>query len=66
MDMNTPGEYTLQFEIGLKPEFEILPLKNGTQLTKYKITLSEKTLDDEIARLQKSLVHKMKKNYQPR
>jgi trigger factor len=53
MDMNTPGEYTLQFEIGLKPEFEILPLKNGTQLTKYKITLSEKTLDDEIARLQK-------------
>lgn len=51
LDINNPTDVEFTFEIGLKPEFEIPALKNRAKLTAYKITPSDKILDDEISRL---------------
>ncbi|MBS1774464.1 MAG: trigger factor [Bacteroidetes bacterium] len=53
MDMNNPAEVDFAFEIGLKPEFEITPLKNKTKLDKYKVAISDKMLEDEIERIKR-------------
>jgi trigger factor len=53
LDMNTPGDVDFAFEIGLKPDFEIAPLKNKHSLTKYKVTVSDKMLEDEIERIKR-------------
>jgi trigger factor len=50
LDMNAPAEVDFAFEIGIKPDFEIEPLKNKTALTRYKVTVSDKMLDDELDR----------------
>jgi trigger factor len=50
-DMNTPAEVDFSFEIGLKPEFEIDPVKAKAQLTRYKINVTDKMMDDEIERI---------------
>jgi trigger factor len=47
-DMNQPSDFDFAFEIGLKPEFEITPLNKKGALTKYKIKVSDKLVDDEI------------------
>ncbi|MBW7914349.1 MAG: trigger factor [Taibaiella sp.] len=53
LDMNNPAEVDFSFEIGLKPEFEI-PAANGKkELTRYKVQVSDKLLDDEVVRLQR-------------
>ena len=51
LDMNNPGEVDFNFEIGVKPEFEITALKNKAALTRYKINVSDKMLEDEIERI---------------
>lgn len=53
LDMNNPTEVDFAFEIGLKPEFEIAALNGKKELTRYKVQVSEKLLDDEIVRLQR-------------
>lgn len=53
MDMNNPAEVDFSFEIGLKPDFEIPALSNGTSLTKYKVNVSDKMLDDEVERIRR-------------
>jgi len=53
LDMNSPAEVDFDFEIGLKPDFEITPLKNKTALTKYKVNVSDKLVNDEIDRIQR-------------
>lgn len=54
LDMNKPDEeMDFAFEIGLKPDFEITALKNKGAVSKYKVSLSDKVLDDEIERLQR-------------
>jgi len=53
IDMNNPGEVDFDFEIGLKPEFDIVPLKNKTALTKYKIEVSDKMIEDETDRIRR-------------
>lgn len=56
LDMNNPEALDFSFEIGLKPEFEIAALKDKkTKLTKYKVVLSDKVLDDEVERIQRRL-----------
>lgn len=50
MDMNQPGEVELSFEVGRKPEFQINTSKN---LTRFKIDVSDKMIDDEVERLQR-------------
>ncbi|GAA4303183.1 trigger factor [Compostibacter hankyongensis] len=52
LNMNEPGEYAFDFEIGLKPEFDVTPIKDKTTLTRYRITPDEKTVDEEVERLQ--------------
>ena len=53
IDMNNPGDADFDFEIGLKPDFEIAALKNGTTLTKYKIEVSDKMIEDETDRIRR-------------
>lgn len=53
LDMNSPEDVDFFFEIGLKPEFEITPLKNGTSLTRYKVAVSDKMVNDEVERVQR-------------
>ncbi|ATL47132.1 trigger factor [Chitinophaga caeni] len=52
IDVNQPAEYTFDFEIGLKPVIDITPLDGNTTLTKYKITVTDAMVDDELNRLQ--------------
>ncbi|MBA3828105.1 MAG: trigger factor [Taibaiella sp.] len=53
LDMNNPAEVDFQFEIGLKPDINIAPLQNGTMLTRYKVDVSDKMIEDEIERIQR-------------
>jgi trigger factor len=53
LDMNNPSDIDFSFEVGLKPDFEITPVKNKAHLTRYKITVSDKMLDDEIERIRR-------------
>jgi len=47
-DMNQPADFDFAFEIGLKPSFEVTPLNKKGSLTRYKIKVSDKLVDDEI------------------
>jgi trigger factor len=51
LDVNNPVDYTFHFEVGMKPEFTLADLRNAN-LTRYKVTISDKMIDDEITRLQ--------------
>lgn len=53
LDVNNPGEYTFDFEVGIKPDFEITPLKNDFHFTRYKIKPGKEKIDEEVDRLQK-------------
>lgn len=53
LDMNSPADVDFAFEIGVKPDFEITPIKKKTSLTKYKIAVSDKMVEDEIERITK-------------
>jgi trigger factor len=53
LDINNPGDVNFTFEIGIKPDFEITALKDGTKLTAYKINVTDKMLDDEIERIKR-------------
>ncbi len=49
LDMNNPADYAFAFEIGLKPAFEI---NTNINVTRYKVTVTDEMINDEIARLQ--------------
>jgi trigger factor len=49
LDMNNPADYAFAFEIGLKPAFEI---NTNINVTRYKVTVTDEMMNDEIARLQ--------------
>ncbi len=53
LDVNNPSEVDFSFEIGLKPDFEISNLKDKAHLTHYKITISDKMLEDELDRIRR-------------
>ncbi|HQE11974.1 MAG TPA: trigger factor [Flavipsychrobacter sp.] len=53
LDMNNPADANFDFEIGLKPDFEITPLANNAKLTAYKIEVSDKMLSDETDRIRR-------------
>lgn len=53
LDMNDPTEVAFSFEIGVKPEFDVPALTNGTTLPKYKVNVSDKMLDDEVERIRR-------------
>lgn len=53
-DMNTPQDFEFEFEIGLKPEFEVKAIsdKKGV-LNRYLIEVDDKMLNDEIDNIRK-------------
>jgi trigger factor len=53
LDMNTPVDVDFSFEIGIKPEFEVTAIKNKAKLTRYKINVTDKMMDDEIDRIKR-------------
>ena len=50
INFNEPKDYSFHFEVGLKPEIEIDPA--NIKVTRYKITVTDKMLDEEVERLQ--------------
>jgi len=50
MDFNNPADYAFGFEIGLKPEFSIAPLKNA-RLVRHVIDITEAMVDRDIDNL---------------
>ena len=53
LDMNNPAEVDFSFEVGIKPEFEIDAVKNKAHLTRYKINVTDKMMDDELERIKR-------------
>lgn len=53
LDMNQPGDFQFDFEMGIKPEFAIKPIEEKKSITKYKIKISDDMLDKEIEQLAK-------------
>jgi trigger factor len=53
LDMNATSDVDFSFEIGLKPDFEITPLKEKSSLTKYKVIVGDKMVDDEVERVKR-------------
>ncbi len=53
LDMNQTEDVEFAFEIGLKPAFEISPIKNRTQLTRYKVSVGDKMVEDEVERVKR-------------
>jgi len=53
MDMNNPGEVDFFFEVGLKPDFELTPIKNKASLTRYKVAVADKMVEDEVERIKR-------------
>ncbi len=50
-DMSKPEDIDFAFEVGLKPEFDIPAVANKASLTRYKITVTDKMMDDELERI---------------
>lgn len=53
LDMNAPIDVDFAFEVGIKPEFEIAPIKKKASLTKYKVAVADKMVEDEMERITK-------------
>lgn len=51
LDMNAPTDVTFSFEVGLKPEFDVNSVIKASPLNRYKITVTEKMMEDELARM---------------
>ena len=52
-DVNSPKNQSFAFELGLKPQFSIPAIDNAEEVTRYKITVDEKLVDDEVEHLRK-------------
>jgi len=53
LDMNQPSEIDFQFEVGIKPDFDVPAIANKAKLTRYKISVTDKMMDDEIERIKR-------------
>lgn len=53
LNMEQPGEVDFAFEVGIKPEFEVAPIANKAKLTRYRISVTDKMMDDEIDRIKR-------------
>ncbi|MFT3703330.1 MAG: trigger factor [Agriterribacter sp.] len=54
LDMNNPAEYSFNFEVGLKPSFELADLDKTPQV-RYSIEVEDKMIDEEVDRLRTRL-----------
>ncbi len=55
-DINNKSDYNFEFELGLRPQFDIALLKDDSDVvfTKFNIEITEDQIDEEISRLRKS------------
>jgi trigger factor len=51
LDMNNPAEYVFHFEVGMKPDFKLPDLAKAKTI-RYKVTITDEMLDNEVTRLQ--------------
>jgi len=51
LDMNQPGDYQFEFEIGLKPKLDLKP--ENLQVTRYVVTVSDEMIQEELENLQR-------------
>ncbi len=51
LDVNNPADYAFQFEVGMKPDFELADLGTAN-IIKYVVTITDEMINTEIARLQ--------------
>lgn len=51
LDFANPADYAFDFEIGLKPAFELAPL-NKAKLTLHKVKVTEEMVEEEVNRMQ--------------
>ncbi len=52
VDVNQPGDYSFNFEVGLKPELDLDKLEKSLKFTRYKVKPDDKEIDEEIEKLQ--------------
>ena len=53
LDMNAPADVDFSFEVGLKPDFDVMSVIKGANLSRYKINVSDAMIDDELGRIKK-------------
>lgn len=51
-DINNPSDFTFEYEIGIAPEVKVDILNKSTKVSKSVVTIDDKTLEDEIGKLQ--------------
>ncbi|MEO6583445.1 MAG: trigger factor [Ferruginibacter sp.] len=51
MDMNSPADYSFNFEIGLKPTYDLPDFSKAT-VTSHNVTVTEEMVDEEVNRMQ--------------
>jgi len=54
LDMNNPSDYSFSFEIGLKPDFQLVDLASA-KVTRYKVQVTDDMVNDEVKRLQQRM-----------
>jgi trigger factor len=53
LSMANPTDVDFSFEIGLKPEFDVETVIKTSKLTRYKIPVTDKMMDDELERIKR-------------
>ncbi|MCF8451459.1 MAG: trigger factor [Taibaiella sp.] len=53
LNMSNPSDVDFTFEIGLKPEIDAKSVIAGATLTRYKIAVTDKMMDDEMVRIKR-------------
>lgn len=51
LDIQNPEDVTLEFDLGLAPEFDLSALQNAPAFNKYKIKVDDKLVDEEVENL---------------
>ena len=51
LDMNQPVPYSFDFEIGLRPDFEVKALQEKTPVEKFKVLVTDKEVEEDVDRL---------------
>jgi trigger factor len=53
LNMNNPSDVDFSFEVCIKPEFDVTSVINSNTLTRYKIAVTDKMMDDEMERIKR-------------
>jgi trigger factor len=53
LSMSNPTDVDFTFEIGVKPDFDVNSVIKSSKLTRYKIPVTEKMMDDEMDRIKR-------------